>query len=223
MSVIRNALSALYSGDFVDITSSTDLVAGLPRVMDAALAKTPACPFRTFQDSLVDLARAVYALRLDGGRCTARGLPSGCGLYDPNALYVEPAVQPIAFSASTGELSGSIANSYGSAFIEVMLGASSRARPMTIEIRSARDGDASFAVQVWELFDEGRGRGPRPVPAQADGPARLGTMEPGERLAYTVPSIDLADVNRIALIITRVDANEGSDPVGEYTIRLQAE
>jgi hypothetical protein len=32
--------------------------------------------------------------------------------------------------------------------------------------------------------------------------------------------IDVTAYNRLGILITRVDANEGSDPLGEYTIRL---
>ena len=43
-------------------------------------------------------ARAVYALRLDGGRCIEPGIPSGCAFYDPDSLYHKPAVSTITYS-----------------------------------------------------------------------------------------------------------------------------
>jgi hypothetical protein len=52
MAIVRNALRALYSGDVVDIVSSTDLLGVLPQVIDRALARTPSCPFRTFEESV---------------------------------------------------------------------------------------------------------------------------------------------------------------------------
>jgi hypothetical protein len=39
---------------------------------------------------------------------------------------------------------------------------------------------------------------------------------------YVILAIDVTTYNRLGLIITRVDAKENSDPVGEYTILLRA-
>jgi hypothetical protein len=41
-------------------------------------------------------------------------------------------------------------------------------------------------------------------------------------LVTRIPAIDTAAANRLGLIITRVDANESSDPVGAYTVLLHA-
>jgi hypothetical protein len=89
MQIIRRMLEALYSGESVDISASTDLARGLPKVMDQAL-RGSACPFQTYAESLEGFAQAVDALRVDGGRCVQPGLPDGCGLYDPAGLYVAP-------------------------------------------------------------------------------------------------------------------------------------
>ena len=91
MQVIRRALVTLYSGKTVDIRSSTDLAGALPTVMDQALTGS-SCPFQTYQESLAAFARALYALRQDGGRCTKPGTPAGCGFYDPDHQYKEPAL-----------------------------------------------------------------------------------------------------------------------------------
>ena len=40
------------------------------------------------------------------------------------------------------------------------------------------------------------------------------------RLICTIPAIDRTATDRLGLIITRTDARESSDPVGEYTIVL---
>jgi len=58
------------------------------------------------------------------------------------------------------------------------------------------------------------------VPTQTTAPEVL-TNENGH-LVYVIPAIDTTAHNRLGLIITRVDANESSDPVGEYTIVLSA-
>jgi hypothetical protein len=89
MRIIQRTLQALYSGERVDISASTDLADGLPRIMDQALQGS-ACSFQTYAESLAAFARAVDGLRLEGGRCVQPGLPNGCGFYDPAALYVEP-------------------------------------------------------------------------------------------------------------------------------------
>ena len=76
MRVISRTLTALYGGDIVAISASTDLVEHLPAIMDRALAGS-SCPFQTFQDGLLHLARAIYALRLEGGRCNQPRHPRG--------------------------------------------------------------------------------------------------------------------------------------------------
>jgi hypothetical protein len=110
--------------------------------------------------------------------------------------------------------------SYGTAFVDVVLDARAQGRPLAIEFEGAQDGDAQFSLQIWRLLDSGPRRKPRPVPEEAGGPRVLGTVGPGARLVYTVPSIDLTEFKRIGLIITRADADEALDPVGQYTIRL---
>jgi hypothetical protein len=94
MQVIRQALTALYAGDAVDVGSSTDLVGTLLEIMDEALGSSP-CPFATYEESLAAFARMLYALRLDGGRCLRPGEPKGCGLYDPYRLYADPPLSVI--------------------------------------------------------------------------------------------------------------------------------
>jgi hypothetical protein len=89
MQIIERTLKVLYSSEVVDISASTDLARGMPRIMDQALQGS-ACSFQTYAESLEAFARAVDALRLDGGRCVKPGLPNGCGFYDPAGLYVVP-------------------------------------------------------------------------------------------------------------------------------------
>jgi hypothetical protein len=69
----------------------------LPEIMDRALAGA-ACPFKTHAESVRAFARAIYALRLEGGRCIAPGTPVGCGLYDPYNLYYAPPVGTVAYA-----------------------------------------------------------------------------------------------------------------------------
>jgi hypothetical protein len=85
MAAIRQVLTTLLNGTVVDVSTSTDLVQQLPAIMDA-VRRDSTCPFETYQESLLAFSRALYALRLDGARCRAPGLPAGCGFYDPRTL-----------------------------------------------------------------------------------------------------------------------------------------
>jgi hypothetical protein len=96
MQVIQRAIGTLYSGKVVDVSASGDLVKSLPAVMDRALAGS-ACPFHTYEESLIAFARAIYALRLQNGRCILPGQPAGCELYDPQGSYNVPQVTVLRF------------------------------------------------------------------------------------------------------------------------------
>jgi hypothetical protein len=45
----------------------------------------------------------------------------------------------------------------------------------------------------------------------------------GDAHAYAIPQIDTTTYNRLAIIVTRVDGEENSDPVGAYTMVVQGE
>lgn len=105
-------------------------------------------------------------------------------------------------------------------FVDVILDLAADGQPLTLEFHGAPDADAEFNVQIWKLLDSDAGNRPRRMEAAAtslDVPVRT---NPDGRLIYTIPAIDTAAYNRLGLIITRTDAREGSDPVGEYTIVL---
>jgi hypothetical protein len=73
---------------------------------------------------------------------------------------------------------------------------------------------ARFNVQIW-LLGPGYAR-PRAVTPQPETVARNGD---GAHV-YSLPE-GAAQFNRLALIITRVDPNEGADPVGEYHLSVE--
>jgi hypothetical protein len=221
MAVIRRALSVLYSGEIADVANSADLVAHLPEVMDRALAGT-ACPFQTWDDALVHLSCAIYALRLAGGRCTEPGLPAGCGLYDPNGLYLEPPVGTVTYTGADQEYPMAIPSSYGMAFVDVVLDSAVDGQSLTIELIGAPEGEARFNVQVWTLTEAGPSGRPQRIPAQLAGPEVLADQDGDGHVSTRIRLIDLAEFNRLGLIITRVDANERIDPVGAFTIRVRA-
>jgi hypothetical protein len=221
MQVIRQALNVLYAGDVVDIGASTDLVETMPAIMTQALEDS-SCPFRTYEESLQAFARAIFLLRLEGGRCTVPGFPTGCGFYDPHELYDDPpystilyAGEAITYTRLSQPCPAGIPSSFGMDFVEVALHPSLGGQSLTLEFYSARGGEAEFAAQVWSLMAPGDGSRPRPA-----SPVVLMTKNSDGHLAYVIPAINTAECNRLGLVITRIDAKENLDPEGAYTVLL---
>jgi hypothetical protein len=222
MDVIRRALMTLYSKDIVDISASTDLVGKMAQIMNRAL-KGSSCPFQSHQESLIAFARAIYALRLEGGRCVAPGIPAGCGFYDPHQLYHDPPVDTITYSGGAISFSAAdqrspvgIKSSFGMDFIEVLLNPTMDGRSLTLEFHSPPGAAAMFHVELWRL---GPGEvKPRAITAAPE--AMAPNTEGG--YVYTIARVDTAASNRLALIITRLDPHESTDPVGGYTIKLDS-
>jgi hypothetical protein len=220
MQVIRRALTILYSGDVVDIDTSTDLVEALPEIMDRSLSAS-SCPFDTHAESLAAFARAIYALQLEDGRCEAPGSPAGCGLYDPHNLYSEPPVSTINGSEAHQGYAGEVPSSFGADFVDIVLDPVADGRPMTLDFHTAPGAASQFNVQVWKLGNAGEGSRPRPTSLNGGNPETLTTRNPEGGLSYVIPAVDTTQVNRLGLIITRIDADESLDPVGAYTIELR--
>ena len=228
--IVRTSLEALYSGAQVDIAQSDDLVRGLPTVMDQALQSPEGslCPFQTYREGLQHFARAIYQLHLDGGRCTAPGTPTGCGLYDPNHLYVDPPVSSVTyrgeqmvFAAPDQGYPSGIKSSFGIDFVDIELNPSAQGQPLTIEFYGAPEGSAVFGVEIWRLVDPDTRGGSSMRPVAVGPPEPLAGTTAEGHLLYAIPAIDTSRVNRLALIITRLDSEEDSDPIGAYTIVLQ--
>lgn len=142
--IIWQVLLTLYAGDIVDIDRSTDLVQSLPAIIDRAL-KGSSCPFNTYRDSLLSFANAIYALRLDRGRCVEPGFPRDCGFYDPENLYHNPAVSTIihrgeqmTYSGAHQEHPAGIPSSFGIDLIEVELDPAADDQPLAIQVRGRR-------------------------------------------------------------------------------------
>jgi hypothetical protein len=222
MDVIRRALLALSSKDVAGSGAPTAFVLATPALMDEVL-KDSLCPFKTHRESLIAFARAIYALRLEGGRCVVPGIPAGCGFYDPHHLYHDPPVAKIPYAG--GEISFSAADqldpagiksSFGMDFVEVVLNPALDGKSLTLEFSGAPGAAAEFNVQLWRL---GPGGGkPRAVSAAPEPMAR--NTEGG--YVYTIARVDTVGFNRLALIITRLDPHEARDSVGSYTIRLES-
>jgi hypothetical protein len=219
MQVIRRTMETLYTQETVDISTSTDLVGKMPEIMDQALAGST-CPFQTHADSLVAFARAIYALKLEDGRCTAPGMPAGCGFYDPNNLYGDPPASTIAHSGTPQQYPGEIESSFGMDFVEVILNPAAGGQSLRLEFYGAPGAEAVFNVQLWQLVDTGGGARPRRIPAHTTPPEILTRVDSEGSLFYVIPARNPAEFNRLGLIITRLDARESSDPIGAYTIKL---
>jgi hypothetical protein len=219
MQVIRQALMALYAGEVVDIDASTDLVGSMPGIMDRALEGS-SCPFTFYQESLQAFARAIYVLRLEGGRCTEPGFPAGCGFYDPKNLYHNPSVSTInyrgdevTYSAADQPHPSGIPSSFGTDLVEVALDEATKGQPLTIELYGAPGSGAAFNVQLLKLTSQ-------PMASEVAALEPVRRVDPDGQSAYVIPELDTAEYSRLGLIITRVDASESSDPNGAYTLVL---
>jgi hypothetical protein len=219
MQVIRRALVTLYSSEVVDVRSSTDLVGALPAVMDRALAGS-SCPFQTYEESLVAFARAAYWLRLDGGKCVAPGVSAGCGFYDPYDQYQEPPVSTIAYAGVEQQYRDGIKSSFGIDLVDVHLDPAANGQPLTLEFYAAPGSDAAFNVEIVLLTDSSESPRPQRVPAEMAATGVLASKNSDGRRFYTIPEIRANVYSRLGVVITRLDTEETSDPVGEYTIAL---
>jgi hypothetical protein len=221
MQVISRTLVALYSGEIIDISSSSDLVKHMPGIMDRAL-EGATCPFKTHGESLVAFARAIYALHLDGGRCTEPGRPAGCGFYDPHGLYPAPPVSTLTYTGASHYYEAGIESSFGMDFVELELDPTADGQALTLEFYGAPGADAEFNVQLWKLMDPGGDKRGQRIPTQLAVTDILSATSPEGHLTYVIPAIDTTEYNTVGLIITRLDAKEHLDPSGEYTLVLHA-
>jgi hypothetical protein len=227
MGIIRRSLQVLYSKEIVDIETSTDLVKALPQIMGKVLTspEAAACPFSTYEDSLDHFARAIYSLRLEGGRCSAPGIPSGCGFYDPNNLYSSPKVielsytgKELAFSANEQPYPAGIRSSYGMDFIDLQWKPKAAVRSLNMMVYTEPQSEARFHVQLIKLTKSGSFGISSPKLVQVL-PAQVLTQNIQDGFfTLIIPAGELGSYNRIGVIITRVDTNEASGPTGAYTL-----
>ena len=227
MGIIRRSLQVLYSKEIVDIQASTDLVKVLPQIMDRVLTSPEAatCPFSSFEDSLAQFARAIYALGLESGRCTAPGIPGGCGFFDPVHLYSQPKVvelnyagEELVFSADQQPYPAGVPNSYGIDFIDIEWKPEAAEKSLNIMFNSEFQNGAVFRVQIIKIHKSGSGGISSPKLVQVLPAQSLNYGSPDGALTLTIPAGELGTYNQIGVIITRVDANENSDPTGAYTL-----
>jgi hypothetical protein len=220
MHVIRQTLNSLYASDDLVGISREELVEAIPGLMNSVLSKTAWCPFRTYQESLVAFSRAVYALRLEGGRCERAVGLAGCGFYDPNGIYPVPQVEEIHYKGEEMDFHSGIAGSYGMAFVEIILDPGVQGRSLELSFETPEGGAAEFSVQVWKLRGDENGRLVS-VPAPENSPDVLVSDLERRRAFYPIERIDRGSYERLGLVITRLDSRENQDPVGAFTISLQ--
>lgn len=183
----------------------------LDEVMDAALAHLDG-PFESFEQSLAAFAQANYALRLENGRCGDEGLASCAGRYlDPHRMYVAPAAGPgFYLHGASLDYARSIPASFGIDLTEIVLQGTAHS-PMEVVVRSQ---GAQLDAQVWRVSVEGDElRALTPEPEHLVGDCRAGCR-------HRFSAHELAQADRLALIVVRLDADEQADGRGAYSIRL---
>jgi hypothetical protein len=120
---------------------------------------------------------------------------------------------------------GSIPASYGTDLIELYLDPSLRGQELTVTLEGM---GARFALQVWEVNGDRADRRaarlgarlgdiagrPRMLSAQ---PTYVQASQDGVHV-FTLSHLEPSECDRLALIITRLDAGEALDPEGAYRI-----
>ena len=222
MQVIRHTLETLYKGEVVNVSSSTDVTEALPRILDIALKATPSCTFRTYDESLIHFARAIYLLRLGDGRCSTPNDSIYCGLYDPYKLYQTPHAEDYLIQAdSTTQINGSISTSYGIDLIELELDRSTEGKTLKLIFKNISDPENEFNVELWKIKTLQSESAPETCLAQTDEPKS--TRTENGYLTMEIANLSVNDFNGLGLIITRMDSYEDTEASGRYLIQLLVE
>ena len=222
MTVIRHMLEVLYKGEVVNINSSTDVTAALPRILDAALQATPTCAFHSYEESLIHFARAIYLLRLEDGRCSTSDHSNDCGFYDPQRLYQIPnAEDHMIQTGSTTQINGVIATSYGIDLIELQLDPSTEGKTLKLTFKDISEPEDEFNVELWKNKKLESTSGLDAYSDQTSEP-RFRRTENGF-LALEIGDISMDDFNSLGLIITRMDPDENVEDSGRYLIQVQVQ
>ncbi|MGW8250436.1 MAG: hypothetical protein ACWGO1_07315, partial [Anaerolineales bacterium] len=213
MQVIRQTLEVLYGQS---ISNADDLSGLLPALMDRVLELSTHCPFNTYRQSLAQFSRSIYAIRI-ANLCVINEIQTWCGLYDPKDRYAAPPAEEIHIDDHGSEISGGIPNSYGMDFIEIKLPAQKTDRHVEIEFNNTSDA-AEFEVQLLQIDEL--------EPGLTQGGKALTKVQPIDRSDPVKNQVDFyidqtQEAEQLVLIITRVDAEEVYDPVGEYALSLR--
>lgn len=126
----------------------------------------------------------------------------------------------IAFAGAEQTYRDGIRGSFGIDLVDVMLDPATDGRPLTIEFRAMSAPGVEFSVQVVPLAGSGEGSAPLRGAADTVAGEILSVGADGQR-STLIPADRTASYNRLGLIITRLDAAETSDLLGEYAIVLR--
>ena len=216
MRVYRSALQELARQPAVESAAS------LGAIMDAALRRVKG-PFDSYEASLLAFARANAALLTEEGRCTAVDR-AACGewYHDPQRMYTIPSWEEmLTYRGSRLEYAGTIPASYGTDLIQVSLGGELEGTSLRITFRGQ---GARFHVAAWKMHMDAAGpanpaRGltglhaatPRPEPLSGDC---------SDACTYALSNLNLAQVDRLMLIVVRLDPFEDRDPLGAYQLTV---
>jgi hypothetical protein len=199
----------------VDVSTSSDLVRATPEVLDRAFAGS-SCPFQGYKESLIAFSRAIYALRVQGGRCTEPGIPAGCGFHDPHDAYADPSVLTVAYADVAQELGVEAPSGAGTDLFDVLLDPVAKGQPLTLEFDAATELD----VRILFLVDDGEGKSTRFAFGEGGVVELSAEKTPDNHLRYTIPAIRTAASNRLGLIVTRFGGEEPLNSVEGYTLLL---
>jgi len=222
MKVIRHVFETLYKGEIVNVNSSNNVTAGLPRILDVALQATPTCAFHTYDESLIHFARAIYLLRLEDGRCPTSDYSNYCGFYDPQKLYQTPPAEDYMIqTGATAQINGSISTSYGIDLIELDLDRSAEGKTLKVIFKNISDPENEFNVELWKVKTLQSQAEPESYSAQRGEPKSTRT-ENGS-LTVEIDNLSVNDFNGLGLIITRTDPFENKEETGRYLIQAIVE
>jgi hypothetical protein len=222
MRVIRHALEALYTGEIVQISSSTEVAEAFPLIMDHALQATPSCAFRSYEESLFHFARAIYLLRLEDGRCMEPIDTSTCGFVDPHHLYERPPVETYLISANPlTEVSGSIPSSYGIDLIELELGPSVERKTLKLIFTSTGDPQPAFHIEVLKIRTMSQDGEPEGQLTQTGEPVSM-KIDDG-RAILQIENLSRDGIDELGLIVIRTDPYEDMNATGAYSMQVIVE
>ncbi len=210
MQIIRQVLETLYSGQIVDINSSTAVIEDFPKILDVALYKTSTCPFHSYEESLVDFTRAIFQLRGADGKCLTASFTE-CGFFDPNKLYSVPNEEKHTIEMSgTTNINGSIRSSFGVDLIQLSPAPNLDGKSIKILFKNASGSDYNYNVDLWAHQQHKIGD-PQPLVS--------GQTQPGVPV-IEVDKLNMEDFQTLDLVITRLDTNENLHQPGQYTIQV---
>ncbi len=223
MQPIRHVLETLYGGEIADINSSTSAVKALPSIIDVALYETPTCPFHSFEESLVQFARAIYLLRREEGRCPAPHPYAQCGFYDPGGLYSVPDAESYLLAdGSRNVIEGSIPFNFGLDLLELSLDPAMDGKSLKLIFKSTSGRGYEYHIEGWgRSVKSTENIGGEYQPA-FEGPIFSERTRQGS-VVLEIERLSLEEMQVLDLVITRVDTNESSPTTGRYVIQVALE